>query len=225
MIKVDHLYKSYKGPEGNQEVLADCNVGFPIGGTSAIVGASGSGKSTLLNIIAGIDSPDRGDVYYSFVQQKLSEIKNREAFRNRHIGFVFQAHNLLPEFTILENICLPAIIAGSERKVYTSKAEQLMESCGISHIRDKRPVHVSGGEAQRAAIARALINNPELVLADEPTGNLDEKNSMMVMDLLMSMSRESACTIIMATHSKDLASRCDGLYTVSAKKVSPSGSR
>jgi lipoprotein-releasing system ATP-binding protein len=223
MIKVEKLYKSYTGPEGKQEVLVNCDIDFPKGKINAIVGASGSGKSTLLNIIASIDTPDSGDIYYPFVEKRLKEITDRESFRNRYIGFVFQAHNLLPEFSILENITLPAIIANKDTKTYLPKAEELIERCGISHIKHKRPTQVSGGEAQRAAIARALINNPQLILADEPTGNLDEQNSRLVLELLLSITSESGSTVIMATHSQTLASLCDNIYIVSDKKVSPSG--
>jgi len=220
MISLKHIYKSYSSSDGSQQVLEDLSVDFDLGVVHSIVGASGSGKSTLLNIIGTVDSPDQGSIYYGFTDQNLDSINNLERFRNQHIGFIFQSHNLLPEFTVYENIVLPAIIGKVSRSEYQIQAEKLMDQCGILSLKDKRPSKISGGEAQRVAVARALINTPSLVLADEPTGNLDDENSSVVLDLMLELSDTYGTTTIMATHSLSLAQRTAHTYTVSNKKIS-----
>lgn len=225
MLYIQNLYKSYHSSEGEQIVFEDASAEIPTDRIVALMGVSGSGKSTLLNIIATIDKADKGEIIYPFANFKLSQLKNTDTFRSEHIGFVFQSHNLLPEFTIYENIVLPAIIAKKERSHYDKRVHLLMEKCGIIHLASKRPTQVSGGEAQRAAIARALINSPDLVLADEPTGNLDEDNSQNVIELLLDICEKENTGAIIATHSIDIATKCSQIYKVDHKKISPTSTR
>jgi lipoprotein-releasing system ATP-binding protein len=178
----------------------------------AIMGPSGVGKSTLLHLIGSLDSPDTGDITFytddTAVNYKDMSDDKLARFRNKTIGFVFQFHHLMPEFTALENVMMPALIAGVSYSEAKTKAQELMEIVGVSARAAHKPMELSGGEQQRIAIARALINNPSIVLADEPTGNLDSGNSKAVLELLQILKEKYNLTLIVATHSPDVAAIC-----------------
>jgi lipoprotein-releasing system ATP-binding protein len=201
MIEVKELHKSY----GTTEVLKGVNGRISKGDFITIVGASGAGKSTLLHLVAGLDSYNSGSI--SFDGMSLGNLSKKELndYRNNHIGLVFQFHNLLPELTALENITLPRWISGQMDDSAERKANELLQLLGIEHRAHHLPNEMSGGEQQRVAIARALINEPALLLADEPTGNLDSANAAAVHELLLKLNQELGQTIVVVTHNKELA--------------------
>lgn len=221
MIELQNISKTYTTKDGkSQTVFSSASAIIPQGEVSFIIGASGSGKSTLLNIIGTVDDPDSGDIIYGSMDTRLSAISNPAEFRNLNIGFIFQSHNLLPEFTVSENIYLPAMIKGTNKSEYVDEANKLLNVCGIANLKNKYPNQISGGEAQRVAICRALINNPGLILADEPTGNLDKENSEIILDLLLSLSKEKKVTTIMATHAFQMTDNADNVFIVESEKIS-----
>lgn len=201
MIEVKELHKSY----GTTEVLKGVNGRILKGDFITIVGASGAGKSTLLHLVAGLDSYNSGSI--SFDGLSLGNLSKKELndYRNNHVGLVFQFHNLLPELTALENITLPRWISGQMDDSAERKANELLQLLGIEHRAHHLPNEMSGGEQQRVAIARALINEPALLLADEPTGNLDSANAAAVHELLLKLNQELGQTIVVVTHNKELA--------------------
>lgn len=201
MIEVKELHKSY----GTTEVLKGVNGRISKGDFITIVGASGAGKSTLLHLVAGLDSYNSGSI--SFDGMFLGNLSKKELndYRNNHVGLVFQFHNLLPELTALENITLPRWISGQMDDSAERKATELLQLLGIEHRAHHLPNEMSGGEQQRVAIARALINEPALLLADEPTGNLDSANAAAVHELLLKLNQELGQTIVVVTHNKELA--------------------
>ncbi len=201
MIEVKELHKSY----GTTEVLKGVNGRISKGDFITIVGASGAGKSTLLHLVAGLDSYNSGSI--SFDGMSLGSLSKKELndYRNNHVGLVFQFHNLLPELTALENITLPRWISGQMDDSAERKANELLQLLGIEHRAHHLPNEMSGGEQQRVAIARALINEPALLLADEPTGNLDSANAAAVHELLLKLNQELGQTIVVVTHNKELA--------------------
>jgi lipoprotein-releasing system ATP-binding protein len=201
MIEVKELHKSY----GTTEVLKGVNGRISKGDFITIVGASGAGKSTLLHLVAGLDSYNSGSI--SFDGMSLGNLSKKELneYRNNHVGLVFQFHNLLPELTALENITLPRWISGQMDDSAEHKANELLQLLGIEHRAHHLPNEMSGGEQQRVAIARALINEPALLLADEPTGNLDSANAAAVHELLLKLNQELGQTIVVVTHNKELA--------------------
>lgn len=201
MIEVKELHKSY----GTTEVLKGVNGRISKGDFITIVGASGAGKSTLLHLVAGLDSYNSGSI--SFDGMSLGNLSKKELneYRNNHVGLVFQFHNLLPELTALENITLPRWISGQMDDSAERKANELLQLLGIEHRAHHLPNEMSGGEQQRVAIARALINEPALLLADEPTGNLDSANAAAVHELLLKLNQELGQTIVVVTHNKELA--------------------
>ena len=201
MIEVKELHKSY----GTTEVLKGVNGRISKGDFITIVGASGAGKSTLLHLVAGLDSYNSGSI--SFDGMSLGNLSKKELneYRNNHVGLVFQFHNLLPELTALENITLPRWISGKMDDSAERKANELLQLLGIEHRAHHLPNEMSGGEQQRVAIARALINEPALLLADEPTGNLDSANAAAVHELLLKLNQELGQTIVVVTHNKELA--------------------
>lgn len=201
MIEVKELHKSY----GTTEVLKGVNGRISKGDFITIVGASGAGKSTLLHLVAGLDSYNSGSI--SFDGMSLGSLSKKELndYRNNHVGLVFQFHNLLPELTALENITLPRWISGKMDDSAERKANELLQLLGIEHRAHHLPNEMSGGEQQRVAIARALINEPALLLADEPTGNLDSANAAAVHELLLKLNQELGQTIVVVTHNKELA--------------------
>ena len=189
------------------EVLREVDLRLEEGERVAVVGPSGSGKSTFLHLVGLLDRPTRGDILY--YGRKVTGLRRRDVdhLRNRSVGFVFQAHNLLPEHTALHNVMVPVRIAGASPRVARQRAEALLAAVGLSDRLDHKPGELSGGEQQRVALARALVMGPELVLADEPTGNLDPSTAEGVFDLMLSLNQQLGSTLVVVTHSSELASR------------------
>ena len=210
VLRAVDIHKAY----GSLRVLKGVSLSLGQGEVVALVGASGAGKSTLLQIMGTLDTPDQGDVY--FVDQRVSEYSERQqaAFRNQSVGFVFQFHHLLPEFTALENVCMPAFIAGKSRQEVGKRAEALLDQLGLSGRLDHKPSQLSGGEQQRVSVARALINEPRVILADEPTGNLDTANSLELYKLIFNLAHSTGVSFLIATHNEDLASKADRICRI-----------
>jgi len=194
---------------GNLWVLKGVEVNIRKGEIVSIVGPSGSGKSTLLHILGTLDEPGKGEIFLQ--DTPVNQLKGRQlaAFRNRHIGFVFQFHHLLPEFSALENVCIPGWIAGRRKKEVEEQAEALLNTLGVGHRIENKPGALSGGEQQRVAVARALINNPDIVFADEPTGNLDTANAKELHQLFFDLRDRFQQTFLIVTHNEDLARMSD----------------
>ena len=213
MITATHINKRY----GTLQVLRDVNLTVDRGEVVSIVGASGAGKTTLLQILGSLDRPDSGQVFYemtdggSTTQVDIVQLPERQlaAFRNRHIGFVFQSHNLLPEFTALENVCIPALIAGLSMREARQRAMELLTFLHLEARADHKPVALSGGEQQRVSVARALINRPDVVLADEPSGNLDSVNARELHRLFFSLREQYNQSFVIVTHNPELAEMAD----------------
>lgn len=191
------------------EVFSEVNIAIGEGELVALTGPSGSGKSTLLHLLGTLDKPSTGSIKLEGEDVLSFDDKALSQFRNRRIGFIFQFHHLLPEFTALENVAMPALIAGESLKKIEPRARMLLDEVGLKDRADHRPAALSGGESQRVAVARAFIMQPALVLADEPTGNLDLKNSEMLFDLILGLSRAHTQTFFIATHNIELAGRAD----------------
>ena len=205
MLKARGIQKYY----GDLWVLKGVDVEIRKGEIVSIVGPSGSGKSTLLHILGTLDEPARGEI---FLQEKqVNQLKGRQlaAYRNRHIGFVFQFHHLLPEFSALENVCIPGWIAGRRKKEVEEQAVTLLKTLGVGHRLENKPGALSGGEQQRVAVARALINNPDIVFADEPTGNLDSANAKELHHLFFELRDRFKQTFLIVTHNEELARMSD----------------
>lgn len=205
MIKVAHLYKSY----GSLQVLKDINLEVARGELVSVVGASGAGKTTLLQIIGTLDKADSGSVCIGDTDVTRLGEKEMALFRNRHIGFVFQFHNLLPEFTALENVCMPALIGGKRMEEAAQEARKIMQFLQIDHRENHKPAQLSGGEQQRVAVARALINRPDVVLADEPSGNLDSQHAEELHRLFFQLRDAYQQTFVIVTHNQALAEMSD----------------
>jgi lipoprotein-releasing system ATP-binding protein len=221
-VNASNLSKTYTGEGAPVTVFADLSFDLAEGVFAAVMGPSGVGKSTLLHLIGGIDRPDTGRV--EVFGQALEEMspRDRARFRNDRIGFVFQFHHLLPEFTAEENVAFPDRIAGVSARQAQRRAAELLERVGLSDRRSHGARALSGGEQQRVAIARALARNPNLLLADEPTGNLDAASAQAVFGLLRELHDERRMTTILVTHNPDLAKRCDRLFTMSREGIAPS---
>jgi putative ABC transport system ATP-binding protein len=209
IIRLENVTKDFLEGAQARPVLRGVTASFEEGQFVAIRGRSGSGKSTLLNLIAGIDMPSGGDIYIDDVAVTRLSPRARTLFRRDHIGFIFQFFNLIPTLTVLENVRLPAELSGRSEREVASGALDLLAQVGLDDRRDVFPDKLSGGEQQRVAIARALAQNPRLVLADEPTGNLDDRTGAAVMALLDRMTRQAGKTLIMVTHSREMASAAD----------------
>lgn len=213
VYRVCGVSKYFEAPAGPVQVLSDINFSVLAGQTVAILGSSGSGKTTLLHLLGMLDSPCKGNIFLNNQDLALLNSSEKAVLRNRTIGFVFQFHHLLPEFSTLENVAMPGIIAGISRKESQEKAASALELVGLGHRIKHRVTTLSGGERQRAAIARAILLKPSVLLADEPTGNLDEQTGASVADMLLNLNREIGMTIIMVTHNLDLANlmqtRCE----------------
>ncbi|MBQ2418231.1 MAG: ABC transporter ATP-binding protein [Alistipes sp.] len=215
MIKASEIYKRFVTVEALRGVSLEVAQGEVV----AIVGASGAGKSTLLQILGTLMAADSGRVEIAGKDCTAMGEKELAAFRNQHIGFVFQFHHLLPEFTALENVAMPALIGGAERKDAFSRAAELIDMVGLTDRGSHKPVELSGGEQQRVAIARALINRPSVVLADEPTGNLDTASRDQIHSLLLDVRREFNQTIVMVTHDMSLADSVDRKIVMSDGRI------
>lgn len=209
IIVARELTKVY-GELVKTRVLKDISWAFEKGTFTAVIGPSGSGKSTLLNILGLLERPTSGELIIDGQDFSRGEVNDYSEYRNRHMGFIFQFHYLLPEFTVLENVLLPVWIEGGrpDQKVQ-KRAMELMGAIGIAQLKDKYPTEISGGEQQRTAIARALINEPRIVLADEPTGNLDRETGFAVLEVMTRMIRELGTTLIMVTHDREIALRAE----------------
>ena len=222
-IELDEITKTYPSPEGSEPVVVfgDINLALPAGSTNAIVGPSGSGKSTLLNLVGALDKPTSGEVRVD--GQPLSGMTSAEAalFRNQTVGFVFQSHHLLPSCTVLESVMVPALAGHGDLtgKALKSRAEELLDEVGLSHRMSHRPGEISGGERQRVAVARSLINEPSLLLADEPTGALDKSNSSKLIDLIVRLNESRTLTLVLVTHSQETASRMDAGFLLDEGKL------
>ncbi len=211
LLKTVNVTKEF-GKEIKSQVLFGINLEIQAGEFIAMIGSSGSGKSTLLNILGALDRPTTGEVFIDGTNLGLLNDDQLAYFRNRTIGFIFQSHFLLPQFTVLENVLIPYLIyAGKAPTEIKARALELLDRVGLSHRKDNRANAISGGEQQRVAIARALINKPRIILADEPTGNLDSKNTQNVFELLKAINRDYQSTFIMVTHDRAMAGRCDRL--------------
>lgn len=202
MIELQNIYKSY----GNLQVLGGVSLSVGRGEIVAIVGPSGAGKTTLLQIAGSLDRPDSGTVSYDGTDITLLKERKLAEFRNRNIGFIFQFHELLPEFTALENVAMPGLIAGRKRREVLEEARELLTLLGLAERLDHRPSELSGGEKQRTAIARALINNPRIILADEPTGSLDSRNREEIHAIISRLCATRGHTFLIVTHDPTLAS-------------------
>ena len=209
LIDIRQLRKNYTGPGGLVEVLKGLDFSVAEGESIAIVGASGVGKSTLLHLLGALDRPSEGTVLLA--GRDIFELDEPEMarFRNKNIGFVFQFHHLLPEFNAWENVMMPALVAGTDRKKAKKRAEALLEEVGLAQRIEHKPGELSGGEQQRVAVARALVMEPRILLADEPTGNLDERTAEKVHELFVKLNRQRKLTTLVATHNESLASSLD----------------
>jgi len=220
LLRADDLWKEYRnGKSVVLEVLKGVDLEVREGEFIVIVGPSGSGKSTLLHILGGLDTPTQGKVrldsqdIFEFSEEQLAE------FRNNKLGFVFQFHHLLPEFTALENVCMPALIHGESMEQARTRASGILKNVGLEGRMLHKPNELSGGEQQRVAVARALMNRPQLILADEPSGNLDKENGLRLHDLLADLSANEGHTFVVATHNPDLARRADRILKMADGKL------
>ena len=210
MIEVKNIWKTF----GELEVLKGVNLKVEKGEIVAIIGKSGAGKTTLLQIIGTLDRPTSGQVLMEGEDVFALNDAKLAAFRNKHIGFIFQFHQLLPEFTALENVCIPAMIAREKETEYKARAEKLLSDLGLQDRMGHKPNELSGGEKQRVAAARALMMSPDIILADEPTGSLDEKNKKDLSELLLQLRKEYGQTILLVTHDKELAAIADRVIEI-----------
>ncbi|QLE02498.1 ABC transporter ATP-binding protein [Galbibacter sp. BG1] len=213
MIEAKNIHKTF----GSLEVLKGVNVSITKGEVISIVGASGAGKTTLLQILGTLDKPDKAaDLELLINNKEVSKLKDKELakFRNEHIGFIFQFHQLLPEFTALENVCIPAFIKKTPKAEAEKRAKELLDFLGLSHRIDHKPNELSGGEQQRVAVARALINNPSIVFADEPSGNLDSESADRLHNLFFELRDQFGQTFVIVTHNEELADMADRKLTM-----------
>lgn len=215
MLVAKNIYKNY----GALPVLKGVDIEINKGEIISIAGSSGAGKSTLLHILGTLDYADKGEIFLE--NERVDKLKGKKlaAFRNTHIGFVFQFHHLLPEFTALENVCIPGWIAGRKRKEVMEQAESLLTILGLNDRGEHKPNELSGGEQQRVAVARALINNPSIVMADEPTGNLDSSNAKELHNLFIDLRDRFQQTFLIVTHNEELAQMSDRILHMKDGKI------
>lgn len=215
MLRAIDIGKSYHdGMRNELHVLNNISFSLGQGETVAIIGSSGSGKTTLLNILGGLDEPTEGQILLNDLDvHKLSE-KQRCITRNKHFGFIYQFHHLLPEFTAVENVAMPLLIHGDSVDEARTRAEKVLDDVGLKNRLHHKPSELSGGERQRAAIARALIHQPDCILADEPTGNLDRKNAEQAIELIIDLNKEYKTSLVIVTHDLKIAERMSSIYTL-----------
>jgi putative ABC transport system ATP-binding protein len=219
IIKLEHVSKKYEEAGVERIILNDVSLEFGCGEFTVLLGKSGSGKSTLLNLIGGIDEPSGGEVLIEGKSITRMSDHDRTLFRRNHIGFIFQAFNLIPTLSVRENVMLPMELGGRSSTDVRARATQLLEQVGLTHRMDAFPDRLSGGEQQRVAIARALINDPLVVLADEPTGNLDYDTGKLVLDLLDSLTRQAGKNLVMVTHSEEVVGVADRVLRLKDGKL------
>lgn len=217
VLSVSNVHKSY----GELHVLQGVDLTVKRGAVVSIVGASGAGKTTLLQIAGTLDRPDTGNIEINGIEASGLNNKKLAAFRNQHVGFIFQFHHLLPEFTALENVCIPAYIGKKPVKETEERAKELLDLLKLTHRYNHKPSELSGGEQQRVAVARALINNPDIVFADEPSGNLDSINAEELHNLFFHLRETLGQTFIIVTHNKELAAMADRTLTMKDGKIEP----
>ncbi len=215
MLKATNIYKQF----GDLEILKGVDLEIQAGEIVAIVGSSGAGKTTLLQVLGTLTSPNKGDILYNV--KNISNLKANQlaSFRNNNIGFIFQFHHLLPEFTAIENVSLPALIRGMSKHVADLEAKKLLERLGLSNRLNHKPSELSGGEQQRVATARALINKPQIIFADEPSGNLDSATADSLHNLFFELRDEFKQTFVIVTHNRELAKRCDRCLEMKDGKI------
>jgi putative ABC transport system ATP-binding protein len=218
-LRLENLSKSFLEGSTSRHVLQDVSAQFARGEITAIIGKSGSGKSTLLNLISGIDQADHGSIYLDAIQLTSLNERDRTLFRRQNIGFVFQFFNLIPTLNVLENVVLPLELKGLPTNTSRTAAEALLDAVGLLDRCKTFPDRLSGGEQQRVAIARALVHDPLLVLADEPTGNLDEDTSRQILELLDRLTRQAGKNMLMVTHSQDAAAIADRIFCLRDGKL------
>ena len=221
MLEVAGVSKHYPGPAGSIAVLSGIDLRLERGESVSIVGPSGSGKSTLLHILGALDPPSAGTVRFDGVDPYALDERNLAAFRNRQVGFVFQDHHLLPQCSVLENVLIPTLVATGAAGGFRTRAHDLLEQVGLGHRLHHRPAELSGGERQRVAIARALVCRPQLVLCDEPTGNLDHEATRTVADLLLELHGAQRTILVVVTHNLDLARRFAATYRLDDAQLRP----
>jgi lipoprotein-releasing system ATP-binding protein len=221
LLRVNDLHKSFRKGTDSIEVLRGVSLEAHKAEGIAVVGSSGSGKSTMLHLLGGLEKPDRGEILYG--EQKISAMNERDIalFRNRRIGFVFQFHYLLSEFTALENVMIPALLTEKMSPELRKRAEDLLDLVGLSNRMPHKPGEMSGGEQQRVAIARALMMSPEVLLADEPTGDLDPETGQKIIELFLDLRKTFSVTMITATHNMDLARVMDRVYVLKGGQLEP----
>lgn len=214
IVQINNLTKSYTEGKASRIILDTVNVTFNTGEFVLLLGQSGSGKSTLLNLISGIDAPDSGDIWVNGMAINQMNERERTLFRRQHIGFIFQFFNLIPTLTVFENVTLAMQLNGGLTKTNEQEVLAVLERVGLSHRQHAFPDRLSGGEQQRVAILRAILHNPTLLLADEPTGNLDEETGQTVLHLLLELTRQVNKTLIMATHNPEIVPLADKVYRI-----------
>ena len=221
-IQLHNIHKTYRNSPQSpvREVLKQLNMNINQGETIALMGPSGSGKTTLLNILGTLDSPDVGEIFFG--DKTLSKMSEQEilTLRNKHIGFVFQFHFLLPQCSLLENVLLPTLTGNNDKSDVMQRAEKLLKMMGVWEYRHQKPDALSGGECQRTAVARALINQPDILLADEPTGSLDQENAATLMQLLLEINQKLNVTLVIATHAPEVARQMHKIYQLHDMKLS-----
>jgi len=212
LLEARNVHKSYSLGKRTLEVLRGVSLGIERGSFAALRGASGAGKSTLLHLLGGLDAPNAGQIWFSGADVAHMSSAERSRWRNQKIGFIFQAYHLLPELDALENVCLPARMARIGAAAVEARARELLARVGLGARLEHKPAELSGGEQQRVAIARAMINSPELILADEPTGNLDSHTGEEIIELLLALREERRTTLVIATHDTKVAARAPKVY-------------
>ena len=221
VIKATGISRGFRQGPKRVQVLSDVNLQVPAGTSMAIVGASGAGKSTLLHILGGLDRPDEGEVLVDGQSLWQRSDTERSDLRNSRMGFIYQFHHLLPEFTALENVAMPLLIRGESTSVAAKRATELLEKVGLDQRLDHKPGELSGGERQRAAVARALVGNPGCVLGDEPTGNLDERTANHVFEQLLELNTELNTSLILVTHDMRLAAKMNQRFELHMGSLKP----